>query len=150
MGVVWKEVLNQARFRWWSSETKNLSWWSAAALRIKIFRIKSCKHLNAQTSSCCSIMLLDDLLITYPDGSIRDAAEGLTAGLAWWSCVLWFSSTWLLGQNARTRLMLSRANIVDTNMCNHFSRCYQCLRVAAWLLFLGSLITALWPAAAVH
>lgn len=54
------------------------------------------------------------------------------------------------GRNARTRLMLSRANIVDTNMCNHFSRCYQCLRVAAWLLFLGSLITALWPAAVVH
>lgn len=37
--------------------------------------------------------------------------------------------------------MLSRANIVGTNMCNHFSRCDQCLRVAAWLLFLGSLIT---------
>lgn len=93
-------------------------------------------------------MLLDDLLITYPDGSIRDAAEGLIAGLARRSCVLWFSSTWLLGRNARTRLMLSRANIVGTNMCNHFSRCYQCLRVAAGLLFLGGLITALWPAAA--
>lgn len=63
---------------------------------------------------------------------------------------LWFPSTWLLGQNARTILMLSRANIVDTNMCNHFCRCYQCLRVAAWLLFLGSLITAPWPAAVVH
>lgn len=93
------------------------------------------------------MMLLDDLLITYPDGSIRDAAEGLTAGLA---CVLGLSSTGLLGRNASTRLMLSRANIVDTNTCNHFSRCYQCLRVAAWLLFLGSLVTALWPAAVVH
>lgn len=51
-------------------------------LEMKIPMFKSWKRFDAQTSSCCSIMLLDDLLITYPDGSIRDAAEGLTAGLA--------------------------------------------------------------------
>lgn len=50
----------------------------------------------------------------------------------------------------RTGLTSNRGDIVDANTCNHFCRCYQCLCVATWPLFLGSLITALWPAATPH